>query len=251
MNLFHRTVAELRIVARLLPPGAFARWARGFLLAAPDMFRQRSLGPVDRLFGEDFTFCWKGREIRIERSDMGIVREIFGHRCYVSHTDISTARNILDLGCNSGLFTAFALLEAPEACIQAVDAQRDLLQSVRSNIARLDSSRVTIECAFVGEMHTDWALSLREHDPEIGEFDVRGYLEAVGHCDFMKCDVEGGEFSFFRGDLSWTEAIGAMAIEVHPEYGDVGELASSLRRAGFRVEKERHSTLGYLFCGRV
>ncbi|MHC4585041.1 MAG: hypothetical protein ACYS3N_10950 [Planctomycetota bacterium] len=47
MNLLHRTVAELRIVARLLPPVAFARWALGVLLAAPGVLRHRSLGPVD------------------------------------------------------------------------------------------------------------------------------------------------------------------------------------------------------------
>jgi len=250
MNILSRTVTEVRIVARLLPPVAFARWARGMLLAASDMFRYRSLGPVDRLFGGDFTFRWKGQEILIERSDMGIVREIYGHRCYVSHRDISTARNILDLGCNTGIFTTFALLEAPEARIRAVDAQRDLLQSARNNIARLDSSRVTFECAFVGDMRTDWSLSLREQDPEIREFDIRRYLEAVGHCDFIKCDVEGGEFSVFQGDLSWTDAVGAMAIEVHPEYGDAGELVASLRRAGFRVDIERHGTWGYVFCDR-
>jgi len=250
MNLLSRTIAEVRVVSRLLPPRAFARWTRGLLLGAPDMFRHRSLGPVDRLFGESFVFRWKGREIQIERSGMGIVREIFGHLCYVSQSNIAPARNILDLGCNTGIFTMFALLEAPEARIWAVDVQRDLVEGAKRNLAQFGDDRVTLECAIVGDVETDWIHSLREHDPSLSKFDLRGYLNSVGHCDFLKCDVEGAEFSLFDGDLSWIKDVGAMAIEVHPEHGDVGGLETSLRREGFRVEIERHGTLGYMFCER-
>jgi len=250
MNLFHRALAEIRIVARLLPPWVFARWALGLLLAAPDVFRQRSLGPVDRLFGESFSFEWKGRKIHIEKSDFGIVREIFGHHCYVSHSDIGNARNILDLGCNTGLFTAFALLEAPEARILAVDAQWDLVEGARRNLAQLDSNRVTLECAVIGDHETDWVRSLRVRNPNLGKFDLGGYINSVGHCDFLKCDVEGAEFSVFRGDLSWTDAVGAMAIEVHPAHGDSVEIETSLRRAGFCVVNGRHGALEYMLCKR-
>jgi hypothetical protein len=103
------------------------------------------------------------QEIQIERSDFGIVQEIFCHRCYFSHCDIATARNILDLRFNTGVLTAFALLEAPEAHIRAVDAQCDLVYAARRNLAPLDGRRVTLGCAIVGEVGNTWIRSLRNY----------------------------------------------------------------------------------------
>jgi hypothetical protein len=250
MSLLAQTIAEVRIVASLLPFWTFLRWSRGLLLAAPDMIRQHSLGPVDQMFGESFDFYWKGRAIHIDKSDMGIVREIFGHRCYVSRSNFTPVRNVLDLGCNTGLFTIFAILEAPGCRIRAVDVQWDLVEGARHNLAQFGNDRVTLECAIVGDMETDWIRVLRRQNPTLAKFNLHEYLVSVGRCDFLKCDVEGAEFSLFSGNLSWTRAVGAMAIEVHPEHGDPRVLEASLRCEGFRVETEPHGSLEYMFCER-
>jgi len=54
----------------------------------------------------------------------------------------------------------------------------------------------------------------------------------------LKVDIEGGEFSVFNqeDDLSWLASVDQIALEVHPDFGDVGPLVELLDRHGFLVE---------------
>jgi hypothetical protein len=53
--------------------------------------------------------------------------------------------------------------------------------------------------------------------------------------DFLKVDIEGFEFDLFSGDIGWVRNVEKIAMEVHPDYGDVSALKSTLEKAGFRV----------------
>jgi hypothetical protein len=72
----------------------------------------------------------------------------------------------------------------------------------------------------------------------------------VGVCDFLKCDVEGGEFKLFQGDLTWTLSVKSMSLEYHPNKGNPNELEKILKSQGFKVKRIDHRDLGYFYCTR-
>jgi len=50
--------------------------------------------------------------------------------------------------------------------------------------------------------------------------------------DFVKIDIEGSEFALFNNP-SWLKNIKYLSMEVHPEYGDVGQIENTLTSFGF------------------
>jgi hypothetical protein len=53
--------------------------------------------------------------------------------------------------------------------------------------------------------------------------------------DFLKCDIEGGEFTLFGADSRLLKMTSALAIEVHSFAGDVERFAEKVRAAGFSI----------------
>jgi peptidoglycan/LPS O-acetylase OafA/YrhL len=66
--------------------------------------KTRSLGVLDQVFGESFDVLWNNKRLHFRGVDFGVIREIYGHCCYVSKGQLIDARNILDLGANASRF---------------------------------------------------------------------------------------------------------------------------------------------------
>jgi len=246
-----RLASELKLVSKILPPDQYKRWLGGLLSNIPTILKKKSLGIVDEVFGESFVVNWAGKRLRFDNLGFGVVREIYGHCCYVQPGELKNARNILDLGANGGAFSIFALAEAPQAKIHAVEAQMLMSEALSHNAQQNKySERLTIETAVVGGFHNDWTQKERIKNPNLQIFDISSYMERVESCDFLKCDVEGGEFSLFQGDLDWTQVVKSMAIEYHPGCGAVDELENKLCDLGFHVRRADHGCLGYFYCSR-
>ena len=252
LNDLNRLVKELFLVKKILPLPLFITWLLGTTKSLNILIKTRSLGILDRVFGESFHILWNNQKLYFTHLDFGVVREIYGHCCYVSKGNLKEAQHILDLGANGGAFTVFALSEAPEAKIYAVEAQSELAETAIHNINMNGfEGRATVECAVVGGFYDDWTKSLLNLNPQIKEFDIRKYIENVGICDFLKCDVEGAEFFLFKGDLTWTQSVKNMALEYHPDKGNADELENILKSQGFIVRRADHRNLGYFYCTRV
>jgi hypothetical protein len=58
----------------------------------------------------------------------------------------------------------------------------------------------------------------------------------VESVDFLKIDIEGSEFDLFRGAPAWLHRVRRIAMEVHPEFGPVAELARAIGSRGMKVE---------------
>lgn len=231
-----------------VPTGAWLRWCTGLLTRAPEVMRSRSLGAVDRRFGMRYTVrAPSGARLAVEGSDFGVVREIFGHRCYGEPAALADARTILDLGANAGIFTLYAASVAPHARIHAVEVQPDLCRVARANAERNGfAPRVIVENALVGGITTDWAREFIAHHPTIPVFNPAPVIEAWGGCDFVKCDVEGAEMVLLDGPPAWLRRVRRMAIEYHWNHEDGERLAARLAAAGCRVSTRRHGRLGYV-----
>jgi len=244
-----RILAECAVVLRLLPGRKWFKWLIAAVRAAPRALRSRSFGAIDQEFGQEVTIINAGREVTFANADFGVVREIFGHECYGRKEEFRDRRQVLDLGANAGVFSIYALAAGSSACVHAVEIQPQLCRAARENVDHMGgSARFTVERAAVGGFATDFAKEQLRLNPDLKPFNIKAYIESVGQCDFVKCDVEGAEFSLFDGDVQWCRHVLAFAIEVHPEHGDSNELVRRFERMGFQVAVSHHGRLQYLFC---
>ncbi len=242
----------MRTVRRLLPPAEYRRWLGHVIKAAPAVIARRTLGVVDERLGEDLSFCAPdGRFLHTQGAAFGVVREIFGHRCYAEPAQLRDARHILDLGANAGVFTLFALSCAPEARVHSVEAQPHFLPVIHANVAvNRFAERTTVENAIVGGSFNEWTQSLRSNHPQVADFSISRYLSKVGQCDFLKCDVEGAEFELFQGDLEWLGAVRGIALEYHGDWAAGATLCQRIAAAGFTSRQAERGALGYIFAER-
>ena len=251
LNNLYRFSNELLLVKKLLPLPLYIRWISGITKYFNILLETKSLGVLDKSLTKSFSIRFNNKKLYFKNLDFGVIREIYGHLCYAKLGELKNAKYILDLGANGGAFTIFALAEAPQAQVYAVEAQSEFVNIIKYNVQQnLYENRIVVKCAVVGGFYDDWTQSLLKSNPKIQEFNIYEYIETVGTCDFLKCDVEGGEFYLFQGDLSWTQAVKSMALEYHPDKGDPDELEKILQSQGFIVKRADHKHLGYFYCTR-
>lgn len=250
-SLLVRTLFELASVYRYLGIRQFFLWLAGFLRRLPSILSQKSLGPADEAFGTSFYVKPLSQWLRVDQSSTGLVREIMGQRCYTHDLHIPPPKTILDLGSNTGIFTLYALSVFPESKVHSVEAQPELVKHLISNITNNGfGPRWSHTNALVGGSFNEWSQTLSQQHPDIAEFDISSYLDTVGTCDLMKCDVEGGEYPFFENCSGWIRKIQAISLEYHGPAEQGQTLKSTLEKHGFHVTMRPHGHLGYLFCTR-
>jgi FkbM family methyltransferase len=242
---------EVGNVRRILVPRDFRRWCGALWRGRAEIWRRRSLGPADDRLGERFSIRVRGRELQLEGASFGVVREIFGRECYIAGAELANCRTVVDLGANAGTFSLFAAVNAPECRVHAVEAQPAFVPIIEANLARNGlAGRVQVENALVGGVHDAWSRELVRRHPEIGTYPIGARLEALGTCDFLKCDVEGAEFRLLAEDRSWLRRVRRIALEYHGTWDDGAGLAEILRGEGLTVAQAAHGSLGYLFGSR-
>ena len=57
----------------------------------------------------------------------------------------------------------------------------------------------------------------------------------LGQIDYLKCDIEGGEFDVFLNGPDFLDKVGNIAMELHPHCGPVNEIVDLLQLKGFAV----------------
>ena len=246
MNKVKKFAGEALRLRRILSGPDFLRWCGLVVANLPTILRTGSLGAVDQAFGERVRFRCGGEWLVIEKGALGVVREIIGAHCYIEPEELAQAQNILDLGANCGVFSLFALANAPAAKVVAVEAQPPMAEVARENLARngLDS-RVNVINGVAGTK-TNFIHSLLDKYPDIQAFNPTAYLDEVGSCDFLKCDIEGAEFGFITSAATWLRRVKRISLEYHGKWEDGAELKSVLEGHGFSVEQQPHGVLGYL-----
>jgi FkbM family methyltransferase len=158
---------------------------------------------------------------------------------------------VVDLGANAGLFTVLAAVEG--ARVVAVEAQQGFAPEIVRLCAlnRVPPGRVQIEvamamsdgpgAALVGVIADDERWRHASHatprrPPRISVSDLldRYRIDRIG---LLKIDIEGSEFSLLSSahTAPWLSRVDQIAMEVHPEFGDVGSVAELLGTRGFAV----------------
>lgn len=251
MNLFKRFSLEIYRVSKVLPLCWLLRWLCCLLLRMPQVVLKKSLGPVDDAFGTQFVVKQNGKLLKFDSCAFGVVREIFGAECYGGAESFSGLNTIVDFGANAGVFTIFALGSDSGIKVTAVETQPELIDALNRNLkANHFEERCTIVNAFVGEATTEWATQFRSEHPAIKSLDVDRLFENFDKIDFLKCDIEGAEFSLFSDALEWSSKIMRMSIEYHWNREDGMHLETLIRNLGFQTQLKDHGSLGYVIADR-
>jgi FkbM family methyltransferase len=249
-----KTIAEDFVgLRRVCGTPVAMRWLAMIGLRAGKCFKTRTLAPADLSMGEGpFTARPTGR-VGTEGGAVPVklpgayaiagAREIWVRDVYLGggHFKLEPGAVVVDLGANRGVFTARALAEQPAANVISVEPRRSDCERIRHMI-RLNSFRdhVQICNAFLGAK-TDWQERLlRDEAADYGgvsfltedEFIERYELTRI---DFLKCDIEGSEYSLLNPSGRILAMTRQLAMELHDFAGDRHAFLDMLRHQGMRV----------------
>lgn len=241
MNAASRLARELALLAKCLAPLDFARYLGAAALSAPAVLRTRSLAPADRKMKGEVRVKSHHQEILVPLDEMttamaarddtptfGSIREMYAADVYLQAFEYEiTARTVLDLGSNRGMFlmlaakgltAELAIGVEPQTFYEPVfdalvNANRPL-QTKFERISRLAASRD-------GPDSISMASIIAQH--------------GIDRIDFLKCDIEGGEFDVFLKNNEFLTRVDNIAMELHSEAGDPASLSDALIAQGFKV----------------
>ncbi|MGH3345159.1 MAG: FkbM family methyltransferase [Carbonactinosporaceae bacterium] len=182
---------------------------------------------------------------------------------------------VVDLGANVGLFTVLAATEG--AKVVAVEAQHGFAREIARlvDLNSIEPGQVHVETALAAATDPQVALvgtladaqrwqaasHAAPHRPGHVSIPELIYRYGIDRVSLLKIDIEGGEFSVFDegDDLSWLAQVDQIAMEVHPQFGDVPSVCSVLRRNDFgvritddagRIVTADSPQIGYLYTRR-
>lgn len=254
-------------------------WLYGLVSHAPDIVHSGSLRWADMVWqrrGARFRTP-SGRSVFLPGELTAGAREMYCRNVYL-RTGLRIPKQgwVIDLGANSGLFTVLAAVEG--ARVVAVEAQRGFGSelsrlmalnwvnpaAVRLEVAIAAAAGDTIPILGVSSDDESWRTASRA-TPErpdrvsVAELMARHRIDRVG---LIKMDIEGSEFSVLHpdSDLSWLDRVDQIAMEVHPEFGDVEGLRRTLLAHRFAVSVTDNDgsriaadspRVAYLYCRRA
>jgi FkbM family methyltransferase len=233
-------------IRRVCGLGVALRWLWAVLTHLGACRKSGNLQPADAVLGEGPFAVRLGnaKAVLCGEQAMTGIREIWVRDPYLAnYLVIPPTANVVDLGANMGVFTALALGHGPGVRVVAVEADPNECRRLR-RMLEFDRSaeRVTVVNAFVGGTEL-FQKDLRS----AGRCDavpIRTESEILSHVagatvDFLKCDIEGSEFAMFANPGPLLAAAKQIAIELHPDCGDVDVALDQLKRMGFEMRSRR------------
>ncbi|MEM6848535.1 MAG: FkbM family methyltransferase [Pseudomonadota bacterium] len=225
------------------------RWLLAVIITIPQILQTKNLQPADKLLGIG-PFKIKHNSIKNEfwvtsESSVSGIREMYVRDCYLEYGKLllNDGDQVLDLGANIGNFTALALAHGPNIKVISVEPNNSFNKAFKRSIDLNPGflERVTLVRGFIGsEIDLD-RLNLAE-DPDYSDAPFITEAELIGLCpseniDFLKCDIEGGEFALLKPGSLILQRCRAIAIEIHSFAGDVNGFVNMLAAEGFDIVK--------------
>jgi FkbM family methyltransferase len=243
-------------LARVCGVSVALKWLLSVVTSLGDVIRRGNLQAADRMVGEGpFTIKLKqyGAIFKIvgEGAVSGI-REMYVRDTYLWNglLRIKDGDTVVDLGANMGNFTNLALSCGKTARVIAVEPSSAMNAAFRKSVAMNAGygERVILIRGFLGQS-SDKQNSLISQDanycnvPWITEAQLikDGHLT---HVDFLKCDIEGGEFELLTGESKLLAMTRSIAIEIHAFAGDVKEFIERLKFCGFAIVAAKYDPDG-------
>lgn len=241
MNPVKRLSVELGQLRRVLEPADFRVYCRALVRHGIGILRDRTLVPADRAMPGRIRFQLGTADIVVPAQEMqqllkgqdetptfGGAREMYASNVYLRGFSPAIQADVaVDLGSNRGLFLMQAAKVLGAKTLIGVEPQAfyspvfDLLAEANG----INKQSYTRYERFAGSSSGPQTITL-------GEIMSAHGLDRIG---FLKCDIEGGEFDVFLNDGSFLANLDNLAMELHPQEGDVAALAKRLVESGFEV----------------
>ena len=223
------------------------KWLWGVLRHWRAAARSGNLQVVDRALGPvPFVITHPASTKQFTVVGDGVVsgmREMYARDCYLNGRRglIRDGDVVVDLGANIGNFTNLALSHGDSVRVVAVEPSRLMnerfMRSVESNKGFRE--RVLLIRGFLGEPSAKQAALWAEEEEykDATWLMVPQFMEHsnLAQIDFLKCDIEGGEFSVLARASQLVERSTTIAAEIHAFAGPVDALVESLTKRGFTL----------------
>ena len=236
-------------LARVCGPLVALRWMFYVLANLPGILRSGNLQFADLAMG-DGPFNVNLKRYKCEFKVAGpccinSIREMYVRDVYLRSGWLKFKPNdtVLDLGANIGHFTNMALAIEPTVRVIAVEPSIELNsvfeKSVGLNAGHL--ARTTLIRAILGD-----PCEAIEGDANYAGADCLSeeqFLDRLNSpkIDFIKCDIEGGEFRFLGRSSKLLTMTRALACEVHADAGDISSFLSDVEALGLNIGPKRYS----------
>lgn len=222
-------------------------WIFRILTNLPAIFEHKDLQPADIAMGSG-PFIVKYQKycvpFKIEGPQaISGIREMYVRDTYL-HGGLLQIVNgdiVVDLGANMGNFTNMALAHGENIHVVAVEPNIESNSVFRRSVSlnKGFSKRVTLIRAFVGQM-AEKQEGLINDDPNYKDApwipEDKLIEEAnLSRIDFLKCDIEGGEYNLLIRNSKLLEMTQLLAVEIHAFAGDVSLFIDNLKANGFLI----------------
>jgi FkbM family methyltransferase len=208
--------------------------------------RDRNLQPADQAMGlGPFLVRKPGTRTPFRITGAGAfsgIREMYVRDCYLQGGALSIDDRgvVLDLGANMGNFTNLALAHGSRIRVVAAEPNIMLEERFWASVSLNEGFRERTQFvrAFLGtpghRQRQMESTGLYPGSPYLSEEDVL-QIAGASRVNFLKCDIEGGEFSFFGPDSPLLAITAQLAIEIHAFAGDVDSFIASIVSRGLEV----------------
>lgn len=242
-----KLLVDFRGLARVCGLGVALRWLGSVLANFPAVVQRGDLQPADAAMGVG-PFAVRLPQYGAAFSVAGVgaisgIREMYVRDTYLRNgaLRVSDGDTVVDLGANMGNFTNLALACGPNVRVVAVEPSAGLNEAFRASVGlnRGHAERVKLIRAFVGR-RSEKIVSAIQSDrnyadaPWISESQLIE-IGKLSKIDFLKCDIEGGEFGLLDRNSKLLAMARSLAIEIHAFEGNVDGFIEDLRTCGFSV----------------
>ena len=213
----------------------------------PEILRRKDLQPADRAMG-DGPFQVKLRQSGVSFTIFGKaaisgIREMYVRDTYLHGglLQLVDGYTVVDLGANMGNFTSLALAHGEAVRVVAVEPSAEMNDAFRRSVGLNEGylERTMLIRAFVGSM-AKLQESLIKQDANYKDalwFTEEQLIQEanLSRVDFLKCDIEGGEFGLLNKDSKLLAMTRFLAVEIHAFAGDVDLFIDELKSSGFTI----------------
>lgn len=244
MSRLGKLLRDVSGLARILGFSFAVRWLAAIARCGRSILRTRNLQGADRLMGTGPFDVRYRNSVQFRIRGVGAfsgIREMYVRDTYLHGgvLEIEPGDRVLDLGANMGNFTSLALAHGASRVI-AVEPSSELNAEMWSSLALNPgfAERVCLCRVFLGAP-SGRHLPLSDDPayqgvPWVSEEQLisDAGIDAV---DFLKCDIEGGEYELLKPGSRLLSMARKLAIEIHAFAGDVERFIGMLRTQGFSI----------------
>lgn len=168
-------------------------------------------------------------ELRMGTSDAWVAIQICLHNEYQFNLD-RPPRNLVDVGANVGISTAYFATMFPETKIIALEPEKGNFAQLQKNTAAypnvtavhaaLWDSDGTVNIADPGL--NEWGFQTKRNETQKADGAVRAMTVSsimsefgLEDIDILKIDIEGAEVEVFKAPAPWIDRVGMLVVELH------------------------------------